>query len=173
MGPFEAEMLRKIIRETYGTTANYEFILQDVTQEQANDINTLIASLIQSDKQARENSSGATLEETKPFVLDQAVETAMNYMAPLANELRLRTLIRVPVADASKTQTAFRVESLRANSASEGNETNARFSRGSGGERSRAARARPLARAHLARRASSSADHAALALRGTPASTSS
>lgn len=125
VGPFEAEMLRKIIRETYGTTANYEFILQDVTQEHANDINTLIASLIQSDKQARENSSGATLEETKPFVLDQAVETAMNYMAPLANKLRLRTLIRVPVADASKIQTAFRVESLRANSASEGNETNA------------------------------------------------
>ena len=42
-------------------------------------------------------------KKTKPFVLDQAVETAMNYMAPLANKLpRLRTLIRVPVADASR-----------------------------------------------------------------------
>lgn len=39
------------------------------------------------------------------------MEEAINQISPLANKMRLRTIIRVPVADAENIESAFRIES--------------------------------------------------------------
>ena len=112
VGSFEPDALRSIVQDTYGITSDYEFFFKKLSDQDTSNINDLLDALNQTHHARKSALTESNDASSTPFLLEQAVAEAENQIAPLANKLRLRTIIRVPVADASNIETAFRVESL-------------------------------------------------------------
>lgn len=119
VGSFEPDTLRSIVHETYGIANDYEFFFKKLSEHDASNIDGLLHALNQSHHSRKSALTESKDASSTPFLLEQAVEEAENQIAPLANKLRLRTIIRVPVADVSNIETAFRVESLQVSTGSE------------------------------------------------------
>lgn len=107
----EPEMMRELVCKTYGTTENYEFLLKQLGFEEAADSSSLVAALTTNTPTLKQVDNQPTASSYAPFVFEQALDEAIDLMAPQAQAIRLRTIVRVPVASPENIETAFRLES--------------------------------------------------------------
>lgn len=111
LSSLEPAIMRKLVRTTYGEDENYEFVVKTIGGEEAIDNEALINALTTQNETANPVGHEPIAASSMPYMLDQAVEEAMEQIAPHAQAIRLRTIIRIPVAHPENIETAFRLES--------------------------------------------------------------
>ena len=107
----EPQSMRKLVRATYGEAESYEFATKALGYAEAWDSQDIIDALTSTDPQVEPATPAPNGASSMPFILEKAIDEAIDQMAPYAQAIRLRTIIRVPVAHPEKIETAFRLES--------------------------------------------------------------
>ena len=111
LSSLEPEIMRKLVRTTYGEAESYEFTIRELGYGDAADSQDIVDALTEADRPAEHVTPAPSGASSMPFILEKAVDEAMDKMAPHAQAIRLRTIIRVPVASPENIETAFRLES--------------------------------------------------------------
>ena len=111
LSSLQPDALRKLVRATYGEAESYEFATKALEYAEASDSRDIIEALTGTDVRAEPAGTGPISTTSMPFILEQAIDEAIEQMAPHAQAIRLRTIIRVPVAKPENIETAFRLES--------------------------------------------------------------
>lgn len=110
MSSLEPEIMRKLVRTTHGAKENYEFVVKQLSLEEAPNGNSLAAALGPNAQIPKQPIDESASTNSRPFIIEQAMNKAIDQMAPHAQAIRLRTIIRVPVAKPENIETAFRLE---------------------------------------------------------------
>ncbi len=111
LSSLEPEIIRELVRTTFGETENYKFATKILGYAEASDSQDVIDALTGTDPIDESTRPEPTGASSMPFMLEQAIDEALDQMAPHAQAIRLRTIIRVPVAHPENIETAFRLES--------------------------------------------------------------
>ena len=107
----EPQIMRKLVSATYGEAESYEFATKALGYAEASDSKDIIDALTSTDPQVEPATPATNGASSMPFILEKAIDEAIDQMAPYAQAIRLRTIIRVPVKQPEKIETAFRLES--------------------------------------------------------------
>ena len=111
LSSLQPDAMRKLVRATFGETESYEFTMKALGQVEPSDSQAIVEVLTATDSPIESAGPGPTGASSIPFILEQAIDEAIDQMAPHAQAVRLRTIIRVPVAHPENIETAFRLES--------------------------------------------------------------
>ena len=111
LSSLEPEAIRKLVRATFGETEIYDFTTKELDETAALDIQNLIDALTAQDGLVEQATPPPNDKTVMPLILDNAVAEAVDQMAPHAQAIRLRSIIRVPVAHPENVEAAFRLES--------------------------------------------------------------
>ena len=111
LSSLQPEAMRKLVRATYGEAESYEFATKALAYPEMSDGGDIIEALTRTDARAEPAEPGPVGASSMPFILEQAIDEAIEQMTPHAQAIRLRTIIRVPVAHPENIETAFRLES--------------------------------------------------------------
>ena len=109
LGSFEPDDLRSILEQAYGPSAHKDLKLITLSNDDTNDPNRIIEKLALGEPAHGDNFGTPTNVISAPIRLEQAIEAAVTELTPLVNTLRLRTVLRVPVAGGA-VETAYRLE---------------------------------------------------------------
>ena len=91
----EPQIMRKLVSATYGEAEKPEFATKALGYAEALDSKDIIDALTSTDPQVEPATPATNGASSMPFILEKAIDEAIDQMAPYAQAIRLRTIIRV------------------------------------------------------------------------------